>query len=337
MTFSTLDGCLANEQIMTALDDFSDGYMVFDEDLSFKYLNAAAERAFGHQREEVLGKPFSQAFPTARGSVFEDAFARCMGGGECLDFQTFFGIGAAAQWYDVLVSPGEMGISMRIRALEDRGETAEKERVVREFSHRIKNSLSVISSLASVESGSIKDEVARESLDRLQGRIHATSLLYDKLSRSEGSGSIDAAEYIAELASLIEASFSDGSGRVSMEFALSRLELDSKRASALGLAANEAITNSFKYAFAEGGRGRIKVELALSRGRVLFAVEDDGPGFPCGFDPLRDGDIGYALLAEKARELGGKLTAGPGSGGQGPPPAGRRRRACARSCTAGSS
>ena len=108
-----------------------------------------------------------------------------------------------------------------------------------------------------------------------------------------------------------------GTGRVKVELALSDFELDSSRAAALGLAANEAMTNSFKYAFEGPGEGRLRIELSSLRGRVEFAVEDDGPGFPAGFDPLKDGDIGYALMADKARELRGRLTVGGGAGGRG--------------------
>jgi PAS domain S-box-containing protein len=317
MTARTRDGRLARDQLISAIDDFSDGFILLGEDLSFRYMNAAAERAFGRGRGEVLGKPFPEAFPTARGSVFEDAFARCAEGRERLDFQTFFGTGRGAKWYDVRVSPWEPGISVRIRELEDRGEEAERDRIVRELSHRVKNSLALIGSLANVESGAIKDAAAKDILERMQGRLHATSLLYDKLARAPGTDSIDVAEYLASLAALIAANFSDGSGRVRIELALSRLELEPGRAAALGLAANEAMTNSFKYAFAGTAEGRLRVELSSSKGRAIFAIEDDGPGFPSGFDPSKDGDLGYALMADKARELGGRLAAGGGSSGRG--------------------
>jgi PAS domain S-box-containing protein len=167
LTEQALEGKVAHDLIMTAMDDFSDGFLVFDEELSFRYVNAAAERTLGLDRREILGKPFLRAFPSARGSVFEDAFRRCLGGSDRLDFQTFFGVDGEAGWYDVRVSPADSGVSVRLRRLDPLGGGAAKDWAATELSHRIKNSLSMIASLASLETSSVGDGAAREGLDRL--------------------------------------------------------------------------------------------------------------------------------------------------------------------------
>ena len=318
MTVTPLERCLDYDQMLSAIEGFSEAFIAFDGDLAFKYLNAAAEHLLDRDRGELLGRSYLEAIPSARGSVFEDAAERCLAEGSRVDFQTFFGTSHAAHWYEVHVSPAEGGLTIHLRALDLVDEaTAEKDRVLREINHRMKNSLAVISSLVSLERDSVIDEAAREGLERLHGRIHATGLLYDKLARAQEPESIDAAEYIADLAALVDENFSTAEKRVRLELALSKIELDSERAAALGLVANEAMTNSYKYAFAGARRGLLKVELAVSGKKAIFAVEDDGPGFPAGFDPLRDGDIGFALMADKARELGGLLSTRSGEGGRG--------------------
>jgi two-component sensor histidine kinase len=309
---------LTNDQIISALNDFSDGFFALDESLVVGYMNPAAEHSLGLAPGEAVGKTFGAAVPTSKDSVFGYAFQRCLAESSRLDFQTYFGSGSGAHWYDIRVSPADRGLSVRLRVLGDDSEAARNETLIRELSHRVKNSLAMISSLAEIELGAVEDECARESMKRLQGRIHATSLLYDKLSRTPGAMSIDMAEYLSDLAALVAENFSSDDRRIAFELELANLSLDPARAAALGLAANEAMTNSFKYAFSGGASGgRLRIRLSASKGIALFAVEDDGPGFPELFDPARDGDIGFALMSDKARELGGRLSTGRGAGGRG--------------------
>lgn len=325
---TSIERRMAYDQILSAIDGFSEAFAMLDEELRFRFVNSEAERILGKPRDELEGAALFEAFPAAKGSIFDEAIARCVEGEELVEFQTFFGTGMDARWYAARVAPADKGASLHLRELEGSSSPESSgDAVVREMNHRVKNTLSLISSLARLEKDELEDEAAKEALGRLERRIEASGLLYDMLARSRGIDSIDAANYLADLAALISANFASIDGEVRLDLSLQSLVLDGKRAAALGLAANEAMTNSYKYAFASDRlrassctrptAGTLKIRLSVSGKTAAFLVEDDGPGFPAGFDPARDGDIGFALMIDKARELGGRLVAGPGSRGRG--------------------
>lgn len=187
---------------------------------------------------------------------------------------------------------------------------------LKELGHRVRNSLTVIASLACMESEGIEDAVAAASIERLKNRVAATALLYDRLDLEAGSSSIRVDQYLEEIVKLVVDSLSLAPGSVELRMELSPLRLGPKQAGALGLITNEAVTNAFKYGILAGGGRTLRVVLGpLGRRFRRLLVEDDGPGFPGGFDPKTHGDFGLELMVAEAEGLGGALTATNGRPG----------------------
>ncbi len=205
----------------------------------------------------------------------------------------------------------------KVAALE--AELALREARLKELSHRVKNSFAILASLASLEASKPQAGCA-ESFNRLRGSVEAMALLYDRLAVSGPEELVDAASYLGEIYCLLAGSVEG----VELELELEPLSLDPRRATALGLAANEMGTNAIKYAFADRRKGRLRVTLRREGGEISLAVEDDGPGFPRGFDPQRDGGFGLEFLALEARELGGELRLGSSRGSRRGRPRGAR-------------
>jgi two-component sensor histidine kinase len=199
----------------------------------------------------------------------------------------------------------------RKKLSELEAELAAKDILLKELGHRVKNSFAIIASLASLEASRASAFGCAGALDRIRGSVDAMALLYDRLGAEGAGGEIDAADYLGEIYGLMAGAIAPAE----LELDLEPLFLDRRRATALGLAANEATTNAIKYAFSGGRGGTLRVELRRDGDRARFAVEDDGPGFPPGFDAERDGDFGLDLLALEAGELGGtlRLNGGPGA------------------------
>ncbi len=203
----------------------------------------------------------------------------------------------------------------RIRSQAIRSAEPESDFLLRELVHRVKNSLTIISSIASLEAQSILDPAAKEIVRRLQSRVSATALLYDRLSLGSGRDTIRLDSYLGDLASLLVESLALEPSRILLELDVEALSVSPKLAGALGLIVNEAITNSFKYGLQEAGGGRITVSCRRQgRGRCRLQVSDNGPGFPPAILAGDGRDFGFTLMALEAEEVGGKLELEPGPG-----------------------
>ena len=194
----------------------------------------------------------------------------------------------------------------------------EKEALLKEIHHRVKNNMQIVSSLLSMQSSKVRDEYDKELFIESQGRIRAMSAVHDQLYRSKDFASIPAAEYLSDLMTGLEASWSRPDRWIRISVHADDTELELERAVPMGLIVNELATNSFKYAFAPGDSGLISVSLHhLYDGTVTLIVSDDGRGFPEGFDAKKSvGGMGYTIINALVQQIGGSLSiAIPEAGG----------------------
>ncbi len=190
-----------------------------------------------------------------------------------------------------------------------RASLGEKEILLKEVHHRVKNNLQIISSLINLQAQSIRDEGDRELLRETQQRIYAMAQLHEMLYRSPDLASIDFAEYLRSLASALVSS----AGRRNPVFALEGVILPLDSAVPLGLIANELVSNAIKHAFpgVEPYRdepGGIAISLARRGPELALEVRDRGPGLPAGFDPMASPSMGITLVRSLAEQLGGRLS-----------------------------
>jgi two-component sensor histidine kinase len=190
----------------------------------------------------------------------------------------------------------------------------EKESLLREIHHRVKNNLQVVASLLSSQAATLQDEKALSAIQESQHRVYTMALIHQKLYQSEGLARVPMREYIAEAVAYLHDSCCPP-GPVRFYLSVEEIELDVAQAVPLGLILNEAITNALKYAF-PGGRGGT-VHVALRRqdnGTFELTIADDGVGLPAGYDPARSRSLGMKLLQGFSRQLGGRLRIGSSPG-----------------------
>jgi len=186
----------------------------------------------------------------------------------------------------------------------------DKEWLLKEIHHRVKNNLQIVISLLNTQSAYLDNEDALFAIRNSQHRMNAISLIHQKLYQSENLAAIDMSVYINELIDYLQESF-DTDKRVTYLMDVEPLCLDVGQAVPLGLILNEAISNAMKYAFVAGQKGRIIISLQpYGESRYQLNIADNGVGLPEGFDPLQSSSLGMSLMQGLADQLEGdfKLT-----------------------------
>lgn len=181
----------------------------------------------------------------------------------------------------------------------------EKEWLLKEIHHRVKNNLQIVISLLNTQSAYLENEDALDAIRNSQHRMQTMSLIHQKLYQSENLSTIDMAVYIRELVEYLSDSFSRNKSMI-MDVKVSPVKLDVSQAVPLGLILNEAISNSIKYAFKENPNGRINILLEpVGDDMYLLCVADNGPGLPEGFDPFNTSSLGMSLMQGLSQQLDG--------------------------------
>ena len=182
----------------------------------------------------------------------------------------------------------------------------EKQALLSEIQHRVKNSLTMIASLTTLEEERSESQETKTAMGTLRGRILSLSNLYAMMFASGEMREVRLDRYLEEIArSLLRAN----SGGVNIEFQphLEGVLIDARRASPLGLIVNELITNALKYAFNGRNAGKLRLSLKNTAGVLELEVADDGGGLPEGFDMDRSAGLGMLLVTLLSRQLGGCL------------------------------
>ncbi|MBL7939766.1 MAG: PAS domain S-box protein [Flavobacteriales bacterium] len=198
-----------------------------------------------------------------------------------------------------------------LRLLQSLGE---KEVLLKEVHHRVKNNLQVISSILSLQTAHVDgDERILELLRVSRDRIRSMSFIHESLYQNKDFSSIDMGTYIDGLSRNLVMSYSVN-GKVSLERDLQRVELVLDQAIPCGLILNELISNAFKHAFPEGRAGVVSISLTLVGEQVAISISDDGVGLPEGFNTKNDGNLGLELVHTLVDQLDGKLDVKTGAG-----------------------
>lgn len=183
----------------------------------------------------------------------------------------------------------------------------EKEWLLKEIHHRVKNNLQIVMSLLNSQSAYIDNETARNAIQASQHRVYAMSLIHQKLYNSDSVSSIDLSFYTRELVSYLRDSFNTGQ-RIRFELDVQPLTLDVGQAVPLGLILNESITNAIKYAFPNDRPGIISISLVSPSPRsYLLTIADDGVGIPDHADTVRSGSLGMSLIRGLSGSLDGSV------------------------------
>jgi PAS domain S-box-containing protein len=230
--------------------------------------------------------------------------------------QKWFGV-SIAFISDTLLLSVFRDITQQVRNQESLRELVhQKEMLMRELQHRVKNNMNIIASLISLEMRQIQDPDIRDIFLNIRNRIHSMAAIYERFSLAGDLESVELNQYIQTLAENILKTFTAGFNRFHLETFLDPVRLDTKRAANLGLILNELLTNSLKHAYPHHEKGTITIEIRQKNNQLRFVVKDDGIGLPDDFSPGKEKGMGFMLIETLVSQLKGKMSLEGGQGTQ---------------------
>ncbi|MBI4512244.1 MAG: PAS domain S-box protein [Deltaproteobacteria bacterium] len=311
------------------LEAAPDGIVLVDGHGRITVVNRRAEEMFGYERAELIGQEVEILVPVRlRGphAEYRDRYSidprpRPIGQGQALAGRrkngTEFPVEISLSALET--QDGRQVISI-IRDITDRREAErqlqaslrEKEVLLKEIHHRVKNNLQVTSSLLRLQSGTIQDERAREALAESQHRIRSMALVHEKLYRSRDLARVDLLDYTRSLATLLMSSLGTDERLITLTVVGNPVFLGVDAAIPCGLIVNELLTNCLKHAFPPGKKGEIEARImtlgnAPDGNRFLLSVRDNGVGMPGDVDARKEETLGLRLVSTLVDQLHGTL------------------------------
>jgi len=334
----TEEALKASEKKYSAIVENSpDIIYILDPEGHFNFVGGALEELLGFTAEELTGKHFTSIIwpedvkkaewrvnerRTGERSTkgFEVRLITKRGKGKHFDIKylpvELYTFGA----YDKHVSANDkkfLGTYGAARDITERklaeeqikASLKEKEILLKEIHHRVKNNMQVISSMLSLQSQHIKDKDSLAMFQESQSRIRAMALIHEKLYSSEDLSHIDIASYIHSLTHQLITSYSTAASRVGMNIAITDIFLTITTAIPCGLIINELVTNALKHAFPHQQDGTITVSMTPSNtDSLILTVSDTGIGFPEGIDFRNTTTLGMQLVISLTEQLDGTIT-----------------------------
>ncbi|MGB5927738.1 MAG: tetratricopeptide repeat protein, partial [Cyclobacteriaceae bacterium] len=179
----------------------------------------------------------------------------------------------------------------------------EKEVLLKEIHHRVKNNLQIVSSLLFLQAQHVSSPTARTAINEGRNRVRSMALLHQRLYQGEGLTSINIRAYTDSLVASLQSCYSSELENVIIDTEVANTELDVDMTIPLGLIINELVTNAIKHAFGPGDQGHIRIHFARQDTNYRLQVCDTGRGLPTGFDPENSQSFGLNLVKSLAKKL----------------------------------
>lgn len=295
-----------------------------------KFCNQRLAEIFGYDSpEDLLGSHISRlVLPESWPIVDEQVKLRESGQVDRVQYQ-FKGLKRDGTIIDVGVLGGRIlyegkpaiqgclvDITERIRTVNQiRSTLKEKEVLLREVHHRVKNNMQIISSLLNLQAKHLKDKEDLFLFKETQNRIRSMALVHEKLYQSKNLSRIDFAEYIRSLVTYLWQFFVIDSETIQLHTDLEEVHFDINTAIPCGLIVNELVSNALEHAFPAGRKGDLEIKLERTGGgRFMMIVRDSGIGFPAHLDFRKTETLGMQIVTMLVEQLEGTIELESGQG-----------------------
>ena len=315
----------SEEKYRTILENIEDGYFETDLEGNFTFVNPAIVKILGYPENELLGmnnleymddENARKVFNTFN-EVFKNEVPRkgfdwklTKKDGSSIYVEASFNLRKDSEGNPI----GFRGIVRDITDRKEREEKIkdslkEKEVLLGEIHHRVKNNLAVISGLLYLQAEKTDTEAGRNLLQQSQGRINSMAIVHELLYENHNFSSIDPGKYIEQLTTHISSNLSVRDKDITTTVHTGDLQIDMNIAIPCALLINELLTNAYKYAFVDRDEGSISVNIYRENGCNHIEVKDDGVGIPDAYiEGNGDEGLGMSLVRILAQQLQGTLT-----------------------------
>lgn len=308
------------ERFRALLDQVSDAIMLVNlKTLEVADANGAAGRLLGLPRDRLVGSRMDELMPPEAA----EAMSRFIDSGQVESF-----LQALLPPVEDRTKAAPVEVTLRVvpfgsvpymvavardvseRTLGEerlRASLREKEVLLKEIHHRVKNNLQTISSLLSLQAHTLADPAVAELFRESQNRIQSMALVHEKLYQADDLSSVDFEGYLTSVIAFLFQSYRADRTAVRLITNVEPLPLPVTVAIPCGLMVNELISNSLKYAFPDGRSGCIEVAFRRQDGEYVLQVTDDGVGLPPDVDPLNTTTLGLKLVTTLVGQIKGSL------------------------------
>lgn len=317
------------------LDSADDAVVTIGQSGTILAFNQAACRMFGHAPEEIVGQNLNVLLPPRVREVHAqhvDDFAKSPTSSRAMaQRSTISGVRRNGEEFPAeasiskVVSDGQVILTAFVRDVSDRVDTErqlrraveEKEVLLGEIHHRVRNNLQVISSLLNLQARATNDRDLRRAFDDSQSRVQSMALIHQQLYEASSYANIDLADYIRRLTSHLMHAYGESTEHIDLKIEINDISLAVSRAAPCGLIVNELVSNSLKYAFVDGRPGTIYIRAtAQPDNSICLTVGDDGPGLPPEVGFWNTKTLGLRLVRTLVRQLDGELELGDPPGAE---------------------
>jgi PAS domain S-box-containing protein len=317
---------LAQEKIQLlahALESTSEMISITDLDNRFTFVNKAFLENYGYSEDEIINKDPSIVDSPSNPSGLRDELYRVTesGGwdGELLnmrkdgtEFPIFLSTSPIKDRNNNVI--GFMGAARDITELKKtetqlKKSLREKEVLLKEVYHRVKNNMQFINSLLHIQAKTIKDPLVTELFRESQNRVRMMSLIHEKLYQSEDLTNINFTSYIRALTDQLISAYPSSARNIDVRIHSENVYLSVDQAIPCGLIINELVSNTFKYAFGENEKGIVEISLSYEGGNGKFrlSVKDNGKGFPAEINFRETDSLGMVLINNLTEQLDGTI------------------------------
>ena len=304
----------SGRRVSEILESIRDGFFATDSAWRLTYVNQRAAEKLGLTPEAMVGQSIWEAFPHILGTIQETQYRKAMTERVPVVFE-LDGV-LTPHSYEIRCFPTVEGISVYCLDTTERKQNEqtilaslrEKDVLLKETHHRVKNNMQVISSLVSLQADSLDNPALRPLFNDLRDQVRTMALVHDKLYQSASLAQIDFAEYTRSLLDYLWRAHGEAAATVRLTLDTQPVALSVETAVPCGLILNELVTNALKHAFRDRVDGAVTVALhADPDGHVTLRVSDNGPGLPADQDWRHARSLGLHLVQMLTAQVRGTV------------------------------
>lgn len=299
-----------------------EGIVMADMEGKILSVNSEFTRLFGYTREELLGRNVDEQVMPRKEFHEGHSITKKVADGENVNFEAIRQrkdgslIHVSVLGSPIVVDGEVVAVYAIYRDITERKLSEEKikaalrerEVMLREIHHRVKNNMQIISSLLRLQSRQIKNKKILDIFNVGQNRIRSMALIHESLYQSKDLSRINFTDYVKRLTTHLFSMYRMGLERVQLKVNVDEVFLDINRAIPCGLIVNELVSNSLKHAFPDGKEGEVEVKMnGNSRGKINLIVKDNGIGFPEDLDYQKTETLGMQLVTDLVAQIEGKI------------------------------